>query len=66
MDAADLILLKIDAGGLVDLIDVELLIRHDPSLRAIVETRLEKLPRRMKVAWQEFLPRLGPTARTPE
>jgi hypothetical protein len=66
VDAADLILLKIDAGGLIDLIDVELLIRHDPSLRGIVETRLEQLPRRMKVAWQEFLPRLGPTARTPE
>lgn len=65
VDAADLILLKVDAGELIDLIDVELLIRHDPSLRAIVETRLEQLPRRMKAAWQEFRPRLGPAPRTP-
>ncbi|HYN42500.1 MAG TPA: nucleotidyl transferase AbiEii/AbiGii toxin family protein [Thermoanaerobaculia bacterium] len=66
VDAADLILLKIDAGGLIDLIDVELLMRHDPTLLVIVETRMEQLPRRMKVAWQEFLPRLGSTARAPE
>ncbi|MBK9088503.1 MAG: hypothetical protein IPL90_05445 [Holophagales bacterium] len=66
VDAADLILLKIDAGGLVDLLDVELLIRHDPSLRAIVETRLERLPRRIKLAWKDLLPRLGPAPRAPE
>lgn len=66
VDAADLILLKVDAGGLVDLIDVELLVRHDPSLRAIVETRMEQLPRRLKAAWKEFLPRLGPAPHTPE
>jgi predicted nucleotidyltransferase len=65
VDAADLILLKVDAGGLIDLVDVELLIRHDPSLRAVVEARLEQLPRRMKAAWKAFLPRLGPTPRTP-
>ena len=66
VDAADLILLKVDAGGPIDLIDVELLIRHDPSLRAIVEKRLEQLPRRIKLAWNGLLPRLGPAPRTPE
>jgi hypothetical protein len=65
VDAADLILLKIDAGGPVDLVDVELLIRHDPSLRAIVETRLVRLPRRLNAAWKEFQPRLEPAPRTP-
>ena len=65
VDAADLILLKIDAGGLIDLIDVELLLRHDPSRRAVVETRLEYLPRRMRAAWKDFLPGLEPTLRTP-
>lgn len=64
VDAADLILLKIDAGGPIDLVDVELLIRHDPSLRAVVETRLERLPRHMKAAWKKLLPRLGPSPRT--
>ncbi len=66
VDAADLILLKIDAGGLVDFLDIELLVRHDPSLRAIVETRLEKLPRRIRLAWRDFIPRLGPAPREPE
>ncbi len=65
VDATDLILLKIDASGLVDLIDIELLIRHGPSLLAIVETRMEQLPRRLKTAWKEFLPRLEPAPRTP-
>ena len=61
VDAADLILLKIDAGGLIDLIHVELLLRHDPSLRPIVESRLESLPRGIQSTWRDFLPRLGPT-----
>lgn len=66
VDAADLILLKVDAGGLIDLIDVQLLIRHDPSLRAIVETRLERLPQRIKWAWEELVPRRGPALRAPD
>lgn len=66
VDAADLILLKVDAGGPIDLIDVELLIRHDPSLRAIVEMRLERLPRRIQQAWAGVLPGLGPATQTPE
>ena len=77
VDAADLILLKIDAGGLIDLIDIELLLRHDPSLRAVVETRLEHLPRRMKTGVEgvpskaraypfERLPEFGDRIRLPQ
>lgn len=66
VDAADLILLKIDAGGPIDLIDVELLIRHDPSLRVVVATRMERLPHRIKRAWEDLLPRLGPAPRAQE
>lgn len=65
VDAADLVLLKIDAGGLIDLIDVELLLRHDSGLRPVVEARLGALPRRLQAAWKQLLPRLDATPPAP-
>lgn len=65
VDAADLVLLKLDAGGLIDLIDVELLLRHDSTLRDVVEARIGALPRRIRAAWTALLPRLDATPEAP-
>ncbi len=44
VDAADLALLKLYAGGPQDLLDVRLLFAADPALRAIVQARVGSMP----------------------
>ena len=44
MDAADLVLLKLYAGGPQDMLDVRLLFAADPALRAVVQARIEATP----------------------
>jgi hypothetical protein len=53
VDAADLVLLKLDAGGPQDRLDIRLLLRGPtgPALRAEVENRLAALPAPLRDAW---------------
>lgn len=52
-DAADLVLLKLDAGGPQDRLDIRLLLRGPagPALRTEVESRLAALPQPLRDAW---------------
>jgi hypothetical protein len=53
VDRADLILLKLFAGGPQDLLDVRLLLAADtPGLRQQVEDRLSEAPASVRTAWQ--------------
>jgi hypothetical protein len=52
--AADLILLKLFAGGPQDAWDIEQLLRADPDLRATVEHYLPELPDDARRLWQRF------------
>ncbi|HEX4825848.1 MAG TPA: hypothetical protein VFV19_16220 [Candidatus Polarisedimenticolaceae bacterium] len=55
VEAADLILLKLVAGGPQDLLDVRLLLQADPDgWRSKVEERLSKLPREARDAWSRI------------
>jgi len=53
----DLILLKLYAGGLQDLSDIQqlLAVGAEPTLRPEVEARLERLPASARHAWQRLL-----------
>jgi hypothetical protein len=53
VDAADLVLLKLDAGGPQDRLDIRLLLRGPagPGLRADVERRVASLPEPLRRAW---------------
>ena len=53
VDAADLVLLKLDAGGPQDRLDIRLLLRGPagPALRAEVESRLAALPQPLRDGW---------------
>jgi hypothetical protein len=53
VEAADLVLLKLDAGGPQDQLDIRLLLRGPagPKLRAEVESRLPLLPQPLRDAW---------------
>ena len=54
-DAADLVLLKIEAGGFVDRNDAAQLIAiHGPELMDRISERLAALPRGMHEAWQRL------------
>lgn len=53
--AADLVLLKLFAGGLKDLLDVELLLHGNPELRAEIEQHLPDLPDDARQLWQRFV-----------
>ena len=55
--AADLVLLKLDAGGPIDLIDARLLLSgpEGPQLRKTVEARALDLPRRLQEALKKLL-----------
>jgi len=50
-DRGDLILLKLLAGGPQDLLDIELLLAADPTVRAIVEERLGGAPPHVCETW---------------
>jgi hypothetical protein len=52
--AADLILLKLFAGGPQDAWDIEQLLRTDPTLRSVVEEHLAELPEDARQLWQRF------------
>ena len=52
--AADLILLKLFAGGPQDAWDIEQLLRMDASLRREVERHLAELPDHARELWQRF------------
>jgi hypothetical protein len=54
VDAADLVLLKLDAGGPQDLLDVRLLLRgpEGEGIRRTLATRLEGLPASLREALQ--------------
>jgi len=52
--AADLVLLKLFAGGMKDLLDVEMLLHADPALRTEVEQRLPDLPEEARRLWKRF------------
>ncbi len=62
MDAADLLVLKVFAGGLQDLVDAELLLAGErgDSIRADVEIRLPSLPHRLRRATKGLLNRRRP------
>lgn len=53
VDPADLVLLKLEAGGLQDLLDVRLLLAgpEGNAIRADVEKRLPTLPASLRAAW---------------
>ena len=51
VEAADLILLKLYAGGPQDLLDVRLLVAAKPDVAAVVESRLPALPREAQDRW---------------
>jgi hypothetical protein len=52
--AADLVLLKLFAGGPKDLWDIEMLLQADPTLREQVESHLPDLPDDARALWQRF------------
>lgn len=57
VSAADLVLLKLDAGGPIDLIDVRLLLAGPdaPAIRRELETRRGDLPRRFEKPLKDLL-----------
>lgn len=65
--AADLVLLKLYAGGLQDAWDIQQLLASDPKLALAVApqvaTRLESLPPRCRELWGDLLARRLPTRR---
>lgn len=55
VDRADLVLLKLFAGGPQDLVDVRLLVQADPAiLRREVEERLDQAPAVVREAWDQL------------
>lgn len=52
VEAADLVLLKLVAGGPQDLLDVRLLLSHDPDLLREVDDRVVVLPADAREAWR--------------
>lgn len=54
VEAADLVLLKLDANGTVDRHDIRLLLGSDADgrLRSAVEQRLDTAPERLREAWR--------------
>lgn len=55
VDRADLVLLKLFAGGPQDLLDVKLLLRADPLvLRGEIEGRLDQVPSVAREAWEKI------------
>jgi hypothetical protein len=55
VDRADLVLLKLYAGGPQDLLDVQLLVETDPGgLREAVEHRLAHVPRAIAARWRRL------------
>ena len=59
VDAADLVVLKVFAGGPQDLLDADLLLAGDgcEGIRAELEARLPELPRRLQEATRKLLAR---------
>lgn len=55
VQAADLVLLKLFAGGPKDLLDVQMMLDADPSLRSSVEPHLHELPDDARHLWQRFV-----------
>ena len=60
VDAADLILLKLDAAGPQDLLDIEILVTAQPALASEVEARLAGLPSDLRERWLIVRSRTGP------
>jgi len=58
VDAADLVILKLDAGGPQDRLDIRLLLRGPggAALRAEVDRRLVPLPKLLRDAWSTLEP----------
>jgi hypothetical protein len=56
VEAADLVVLKLDAGGPQDRLDIQLLLRgpNGASLRADVERRLAASPKPLRRAWLDL------------
>jgi hypothetical protein len=54
VDGADLVVLKLFAGGPQDLVDVRLLLAADPGLETRVEQRLGEAPRAARRVWAEL------------
>jgi len=63
--AADLVLLKLYAGGLEDAWDIQLLLTSDPKLESAVapqvESRLAALPSRCRELWEDLRARRLPS-----
>lgn len=53
--AADLILLKLFAGGPQDAWDIEQILRTDSTLRSVVEEHLAELPDDARQLWRRFV-----------
>jgi hypothetical protein len=54
VEAPDLVLLKLYAGGLQDLLDVRLLVAAHPEIAPTVEKRLGGLPSEARQAWSRL------------
>lgn len=54
VEAADLVLLKLDAGGPQDLVDVRLLLESDRALAERVRSRLAGLPSAIRESWNRL------------
>jgi len=55
VDRADLVGLKLFAGGPQDLLDVRLLVEADPALTRVVESRLGEAPRSVRQRWRRLM-----------
>lgn len=53
-EAADLVLLKLYAGGPQDMLDVRLLLAADPGLRTLVASRIDALPTEISVRLEKL------------
>ncbi len=52
VDAADLVLLKLYAGGPQDLLDIDLVLSNDGAIRARVEARIIDAPQSVRERWR--------------
>jgi hypothetical protein len=53
-DAADIVLLKLYAGGIQDRWDIVQLVAANPEIREIVDSRLRALPESLRTAWRRL------------
>jgi predicted nucleotidyltransferase len=66
VDAADLVLLKLHAGGPQDLLDIELLVTANVAIGREVDARLAALPKDLQALWRTVRSRIDSRGRPPQ